>query len=68
MKREEIIKELIEHDLDGIWYYDAEKCVAGMLRRGVEGYDEQTDQDLEDTYNDTFRDNEGDEPITIEKE
>ena len=67
MKREDVINEIIEHDLDRIWESEAEKCVKEILKKGVIGYDDWKNKELEDFYNDFFRDNEGDEPIKIEE-
>lgn len=67
MKREEVIKELLEHDIDQISQDHPERFVAEVLENGCVGYNKRTKKELEYFYNDTFRDNEGDEPIIIEE-
>ena len=68
MKREDVIKDLIQYDLDCIWETGAETCVEEMLRKGVKGYEELPNEVLEESYNEIFKDNEDDEPIIIEED
>ena len=71
MKKQEVIKELVEHDLDVIFSSHPERTVADVIENGCVGYVNWSNKELEDLYNSIFCDDDIDEklrdkPITIE--
>jgi len=60
MTKSEIIDSIIDNDIDNIVEshgWDDHSYIADLLRDGMKGYENFTDQELIDEYNERFGDN-----------
>lgn len=68
MKRQDVINDLIAHDVDAIMEDHPERTLTELLESGCKGYTEWLTTELEELYNDIFKDDADDIPIKIEQD